>query len=59
MNGKNLHLPGPPVPTELQPKQPRPRRGQLCEGCGGGGRGGDAAGRDEGQGTAGARHREE
>lgn len=44
MNGKNLHLPVPPVPIELQSKQLYPWRAQLC-----GGRRGRAGGRGGGR----------
>lgn len=33
MNGENLHLPVPPVPIELQPRQRHPQRAQLCTGA--------------------------
>lgn len=33
MNGENLHLPVPPVPMQLQPKQPNPQRAQLRGGA--------------------------
>lgn len=46
-------------PQNYSPNSHVPGEASCARAVGGGGRGGDAAGRDEGQGTAGARHREE